>query len=340
MDTPNEAVVETQPKRSRLRRWIRRALVGLAAVVVIATVIGVTIWNWPTGFYAVTTWLGRNATGLSLVMVDVNGDVTPTLEGGPDRSGTAGKSSRTPVLLLHGWGTSKEAMMAQMAWLGRDRRVVAPDLPGFGDHPLRLDQEALDGAAYVEWIERFRLAAGLGKVDVLGESMGGALAAAYAAKYPQSVRRIVLEAPAGVHPPVMNAFMREVSEGKNPLRIANGEDFDRVLDLVFVSPPPVPTPFKRYLVDRAIRDLPRQEEMINAIRAFLLGGNDAVLSTISAPTLILYGSADRVTDPSMLAVYRDGIRGSTGVLIPGAGHVVFHDAPREVYREVMGFLNR
>ncbi|MDA1027195.1 MAG: alpha/beta hydrolase [Planctomycetota bacterium] len=137
-----------------------------------------------------------------------------------------------------------------------------------------------------------------------------------------------------------NAFMRDVESGKNPLRMASEEDFDRVINLVFASPPPVPTPFRKYLVQRAVANLPKTEEMIDALRPFLVAGNEGQLDKIKAPTLILYGSADRVTDPSMLEVYRAGIRGSEAVLIPGAGHVVFNDAPRETYRAVMGFLNR
>lgn len=325
--------------------WIRRAsivaLKATIALLVTATVVGVTLWNWPSGFYRIATWLARQGAGIDLVFIDVHGDPTPALDRDDSEGASAGAASDlTPILFLHGWGTSKEAWLAQMRLFGRGRRVIAPDLPGFGDHPLRLDQAALDGDGYVEWIEAFRVAAGLGRVDVVGESMGGALAAAYGAKHPESVRRLVLESPAGVRPPHLNAFMQEIAKGENPLRIASEEDFDRVISLVFAQPPPVPTPIKRYLVDRAQQTLGRQQEMVDTLRGFLLEGNEPLLGAIRAPTLVIYGSADRVTDPSMLEVYTAGIKGSTGLLVPGAGHVVFHDAPREVYRAVTEFLNR
>lgn len=321
---------------SRLRRWLVRLVVGVAGVVVTLVMAGVVLWNWPAGFFAVSTWMARSAAGLELRFVDVAGDATPTLVGGGLVDGV---DANPPVLLIHGWGTSKEAMLAQAAWLSRTRRVFAPDLPGFGEHPLRTDQAALSADEYVAWLDSFIAAIGLERVDVIGESMGGALAAAYAAAHPGKVRRVVLEAPAGVRPPHTNDFMREAEAGGNPLRIANEADFDRVVGLVFASPPPIPTPIRRYLVDRALRDLPRQDEMVQAIRSFLVSGNESRLALISAPTLVIYGSADRVTDASMLDVYCEGIRNARRVLIPGAGHVVFHDAPLAVAREIRAFLD-
>ena len=169
--------------------------------------------------------------------------------------------------------------------------------------------------------------------------MGGALAAAYAAAYPDSVRRVVLQSAAGLEAPKVNAFMRDVAAGKNPLLIASSSDFDRVINLCFAKPPPIPTPFKTVLIDRSIAHLPKQREMIVALQDFLMHGNRDILGSIRAPTLILYGTADKITDASLLDVYRDGIRNSTGVLIEGAGHVIFYDAPKETFRAISAFLD-
>ncbi len=311
------------------------------AAICLATFIacGVILWNWPTGFYTVATAVGRFSSGVRLEQVMVRGIATPTLDGGTSISDDPARPDRTPILFLHGWGTSKEAMMTEMRWFVSSRRVIAPDMPGFGANILQADQPALDGAGYVKWIEDFRIAANLGRVDVVGESMGGALAAAYAAAYPNSVRRVVLQSAAGLEAPKVNAFMRDVAAGKNPLLIANAADFDRVIQLCFAKPPPIPTPFKTFLVDRSIAQLPKQREMILALQDFLMHGNRDSLGSIRAPTLIMYGSADQITDASLLNVYQHGIRDSTGVLIEGAGHVIFYDAPKETFRAVSSFLD-
>jgi pimeloyl-ACP methyl ester carboxylesterase len=323
-------------RKRGLRVWVVRSLKAAAGVVAVLAVAGVVLWNWPTGFFAVSTWLVRTLSGTELRFVDVGGDSTPTLFA---RGDADDPDAHTAVLLLHGWGTSKEAMLTQLAWLGQTRMAFAPDLPGFGEHPLRSDQAALTGDEYVAWIDKFIRAVGCERVDLIGESMGGALAAAYAAEHPERVRRLVLEAPAGVRAPTQNEFMRRVESGENPLRIADEADFDRVVSLVFERPPPIPYPIRKYLVERAQRDLPRQGEMVEAMRGFLLAGNEVRLARIAAPTLVMFGANDRVTDPSMLDVYAAAIRDSRRVLVPGAGHVIFHDAPLAVAREIRVLLD-
>lgn len=326
-------------EKSRVRRVFFRLLKVVAIVVAVSVAGGVILWNWPTAFYTVATALGRFSSGVRLEEIIVRGIATPTLDGGVSSPNAPLQPDRTPILFLHGWGTSKEAMMSEMKWFVSTRRVIAPDLPGFGANALQPDQPALDGDGYVKWIEEFRIAANLGRIDVVGESMGGALAAAYAAAYPDSVRRIVLQSAAGLEAPKVNAFMRDVQSGKNPLLIASSSDFDRVIGLCFAKPPPIPTPFKQFLVDRAISNLPQQKEMAKALQSFLMNGNAGILGSIHAPTLILYGTADQITDSSLLNVYRDGIRNSTAVLIEGAGHVVFYDAPKETFRAMTAFLD-
>jgi pimeloyl-ACP methyl ester carboxylesterase len=326
-------------ERSRIQKVFFRLLKVAGICFGIFIACGVILWNWPTGFYTVATALGRLSSGVRLEEILVRGIATPTLDGGSSVSPDPLQPDRTPILFLHGWGTSKEAMMSEMRWFVSTRRVIAPDMPGFGANMLQADQPAFDGAGYVKWIEDFRMAANLGRVDVVGESMGGALAAAYAAAYPDSVRRVVLQSAAGLEAPRVNAFMRDVAAGKNPLLIASSSDFDRVINLCFAKPPPIPTPFKTFLIDRSISNLHRQKEMVNTLQSFLLNGNAEILGSIRAPTLILYGTADQITDASLLNVYREGIRNSTGVLIEGAGHVIFYDAPKETFRAISSFLD-
>jgi len=316
-----------------------RRTVFTALVVVLWLLIGlVVLWNWPSGFHAAVSALGRVLAGLRLEHIQVQGRDTPFLAGGQENDPL--EIERTPVLLLHGWGTSKEAMMGQMRWLSPSRRVVAPDLPGFGENPFPVGAQPLDADGYIDWIEAFRVTAGLGKVDVVGESMGGALAAAYAAAYPQAVRRLVLESPAGLMPPKLNTFMREVARGGNPLDISSDEDFERVMALCFAKPPPVPTPFRRFLVARAIERQSVLATMVESLRPFLLDGNAARMASISAPTLVIFGAQDKITDPSLLEPYVRGIRGAEGLLIPDAGHVIFHDAPTATQQALLGFLDR
>jgi len=317
---------------------VRRTLITMLVLFAWICLGVVVLWNWPSGFHAVISAIGRSVSGLRLEYTEVEGQTVPFIAGGGQNDPL--EMERTPVLLLHGWGTSKEAMMGQMRWLAPSRRVVAPDLPGFGDNPFQPGATPLDADGYIRWIEAFRVATNLGRVDVIGESMGGALAAAYAAAYPSAVRRLVLESPAGLMPPRINPFMREVADGGNPLDISSDADFERVLGLCFSNPPPVPTPFRRFLVGRAVERRPMLAAMVESIRPFLLDGNASRLAAITAPTLILFGAEDKITDPSLLQPYVSGIRGAEGLILPSAGHVIFHDAPAATQQALVGFLDR
>lgn len=329
---PAAAVHVGAASSRRVWRVVRAALVTAGGAVAAVLVAAAVLWNWPRAFHATATWAFRTLQGLSLESVDVDGWPAPALRGGPESP-----ADTVPVVFLHGFGTSKEAMTMPMAWVKASRRVWAPDVPGFGDHDL-CRGIAFGPEQYVQWIEGFRAAIGAERMDIVGTSMGGAFAAAYAAQYPDRVRRLVLLAPAGVDPPVRNDFMRAVDRGDNPLDIEDGADFDRVVSTVFARPPAIPTPFRQAMIDRALARRADWLAIVDRIRPFLLDGVRPLLTSIDAPTLVIFGAKDAVTDPSMLAVFARGIPRVKPVLIPDGGHVIFADSPREVATEIRSFL--
>ncbi|CUB05886.1 alpha/beta fold hydrolase [Tepidiphilus thermophilus] len=106
-----------------------------------------------------------------------------------------------PVLLIHGSGPGVSAWAnwrLVMPKLAEKSRVIAPDMVGFGftDRP--------QGYTYSmdNWVQHalgLLDALGLDKVDLVGNSFGGALSLALTIRYPQRVRRLVLMGSAGVH---------------------------------------------------------------------------------------------------------------------------------------------
>jgi len=319
-------------RRGAIRRVLRASALALCAGLACAITAALVLWNWPRGFHATATWAFRALQGLSLESVAVDGWTAPALRGGPESPVDA-----TPIVFLHGFGTSKEAMTMPMSWVKGTRRVWAPDLPGFGDHDL-CHGVAFGPEQYMEWIEEFRQAIGAERMDIVGTSMGGAFAAAYAARHPERVRRLVLLAPAGVDPPVRNDFMRAADRGENPLDIEDGEDFDRIVNTVFLRPPAIPAPFRQAMIDRAVGRRADWLAIVERIRPFLFDGVRPLLPAIDAPTLVIFGAKDAVTDASMLGVFARGIARVTPVLIPDGGHVIFADSPRDVSREIRSFL--
>lgn len=102
----------------------------------------------------------------------------------------AGAGSRTPLILLHGWGGSSRYWRSILTELSADRRVLAPDLPGFGESPPLKGQA--DTGRMAELVLAFADAMGLEQFDLNGHSFSGSVAIFLAARHPERVRRIVL----------------------------------------------------------------------------------------------------------------------------------------------------
>jgi 2-hydroxymuconate-semialdehyde hydrolase len=106
----------------------------------------------------------------------------------------------TPVLLIHGSGPGVSAWAnwrLVMPELARTRRVIAPDMVGFGltDRPAGM-RYTMD--AWVQQALDLLDALDLERADIVGNSFGGALALSLAIRAPQRVRRIVLMGSVGV----------------------------------------------------------------------------------------------------------------------------------------------
>jgi pimeloyl-ACP methyl ester carboxylesterase len=140
--------------------------------------------------------------------------------------------SGEPVLLVHGIGRSLEDWAEQHDLLSSGYRVVSVDLPGFGW------SDRLEGPTTLKrlgaWLPRFLDELGLTEpVHLMGNSLGGAVAMAFAAENPQRVRDLVLVNSAG--------FGREVALGLRLLAL-------RPLTRVLLRP-------RRSAAARSLRDI-------------------------------------------------------------------------------------
>lgn len=97
------------------------------------------------------------------------------------------------TLLLHGMSTSADSYRETVHELGTEFAFIAPDLPGFGyseqTKPYTIPH-------LVEWLAAFCAAKELGKVNIVGHSFGGLLAASFGLAYPELCGQILLVAPA------------------------------------------------------------------------------------------------------------------------------------------------
>lgn len=318
---------------SRIRVLLRRSFKGVIALALLLSVVGVWLWFNPHTLYRVITIAGHWNAGLSERSVDIQGHRWRVLDSDPDT--TAPESMRT-VLALHGLGTSAEAMLSIASMVPENARVLIPDLPGFGEHATH-GTVVHNAAFYLEAIHDFQVHEKLGRVDVVGTSMGGALAVAYAVRYPTLVRSLVLLSPAGVTAPKQNDFMRRVVAGEIPLDIKDESSLREVLRLNFVHQPPMPPPIRAAFIERAIERREAYLRIVEDMRPLLTTGLEQLLPSLSTPTLVLYGANDQLTDPSMIEVFRRDVPNIQSAIISDAGHVLSYDAPAKVADAMRAF---
>lgn len=105
---------------------------------------------------------------------------------------TAG--SGDPVLLIHGLGATKGSFLTSVAALAGTFRMIALDLPGFGDSvkPLNAPYHA---PFFARVVRELMDELGIRRAHVVGNSMGGRVALELGLRYPERVRRMVLLAP-------------------------------------------------------------------------------------------------------------------------------------------------
>ena len=105
-----------------------------------------------------------------------------------------------PVVLLHGLGATNSSMLPPLWDLATDYRVVAPDLPGFGDSgkPIR----SYDAGYFGRWVIELLDELGIERAHLVGNSLGGRISVEAALLAPERIDRLVLLAPS-------SAFIRK-----------------------------------------------------------------------------------------------------------------------------------
>jgi pimeloyl-ACP methyl ester carboxylesterase len=243
-----------------------------------------------------------------------------------------------PVVLVHGFGSSRDSWNRFAGRLKKQYRVIAPDMPGWGES-TRIEAESYGYPKQVERLREFITALGLGRVHLVGHSMGGFICSAYAAQYPDEVMTLSLIAPHGVAELQASELARSVAAGDNWLVASSLPEFERLLDKVFGKRPYIPKSVLRQAAKRAIAGSAKSSKIFWETQK-----NDPPLevrlSQIKAPALIIWGDQDRVLHVSCAEVFRRGISNSEVLLLPGSGHMPLIENARQCATAWLKFVEK
>jgi pimeloyl-ACP methyl ester carboxylesterase len=221
-----------------------------------------------------------------------------------------------PFLVLHGGaGPQSVAKFAQLLAEKGSNRVLTPTHPGFGgtSRPERLDNVAKLAALYLTLVDDL----GLEDVTIMGNSVGGWIAAEVALLGSARISGIVL----------LDAVGIEV-EG-HPVADVSGLSMPEIQALSFYDP----TPFR---VDPAtIPDAQKTVMAANGAALAVYAGSPAMadptllgrLGGISIPTLVLWGESDQIVPPAYGEAYAAAIPGARFEVLPATGHMPQMETP-------------
>jgi proline iminopeptidase len=272
-----------------------------------------------------------------------------------------------PLVVVHGGpGADHSYFLPWLLPLARTHRLIFIDERGSGQSERLQDVSKYTIENMADDVEAVRVALGLGKIDLLGHSCGGVLAEAYALKYQQNLRHLILNS-TFASTSEMNAVLAREKAAMPPEKLARLNELeaaglygkgakwehgrypdeyetlawgDGYFPFLYGARPSAnydpaqgnaPTNWELY------------REMWGSDGEFIIDGNlKSVewvdrLHTIHVPTLIVVGDHDEC-DPSLSKEMHEKIAGSQIAIMPNSGHMNFIDQPELWQKAVGGFL--
>jgi len=267
--------------------------------------------------------------GLKRATVDVGDSRMMTWQGGPADAVEA-------VVMIHGYSADKTVWMRFAPHFTDRYRVLVLDLPGHGETPFdpALRYDTMSQAARVL---KAMDALGIAKAHLVGNSMGGFIAAQLALHHPDRVQSATLMDAAGVTAPTPSDMEQMLSRGEgNPFEVKSRKDFDAFYAMTMAQPPWVPG----ITLDWIAADYAARRESLARIFTDFRGVDllDARLAGITVPVLVMWGDQDRLVHRSAADVWTRGIPGAQLVTYPDLGHMPMVEDPARSAADIRKFI--
>ena len=252
------------------------------------------------------------------------------------------------MILLHGLGATNASFLPTLWSLARDHRVIAPDLPGFGDSakPLR----AYNPAFFARWLRDLMDATGIDRAHLIGNSMGGRIALEMGMRHPERVDRMVLLCPS---PAFLKGreFVRLVQFLRPELAVLplpiSHKQVVRSTRATFARPSRLPDPWYEAAADeflRVFRTARGRIAFFSAARQIYLEepwgetGFWDRLRSLTTPALFVWGQRDRLVPAKFARHVTEALPNSPSVVLDDCGHVPQYEFPRKTDRLIREFL--
>jgi pimeloyl-ACP methyl ester carboxylesterase len=251
------------------------------------------------------------------------------------------------ALFVHGLSGCWQNWLENIPHFARDHRVIAIDLPGFGesempDKPISISRYADTIDALLDVLEIDQ------PVRLIGNSMGGFIGAELAIRYPQRLERMVLVAAAGLS---VEHVRTQRTEGlrhraeniaffnigwlasRSTMVVRRRRLRSALLLLVAARPDRLPPEITYELVKGS-----GKEGFNDALDALCSYPIRERLPEIECPVLIVWGTKDRLVPLKDAAVFEELIGDSRKIVYQDTGHLTMLERPARFNRDVREFL--
>jgi pimeloyl-ACP methyl ester carboxylesterase len=280
--------------------------------------------------------------------VIVDGQPVNTIELGGSRA-----SSAAPLVFVHGLSGCWANWLEQLPVLAREHRVVTLDLPGFGASPMPIEQHrpgtGISISGYARLLDRLLGELEIDAAALVGNSMGGFIAAELAIAFPQRVERLVLISAAGISTTGHHGVVRAVPTlrrletilAASSAWVASKSDTvarrarlrEATLNLVVRHPSRLPAA----LAAEQLRGAGKPG-FIQAQQAVLNYDIRERLPEIACPTLVVWGDGDRLIPVRDADVFAELIPNSRKVVFEDSGHMTMLEHPAAFNALLKDFL--
>ncbi len=242
-------------------------------------------------------------------------------------------NSKNTLMLIHGLGASAERWSNAIPHFSDQYRVIVPDLIGFGQSDKPTTDYTID--FFVNFLEKFVVALDIKHPSIIGSSLGGQISAEYASLHSQEMEKLVLVSPSGImkkSTPALDGYMMAAmypnkTSAKNAFELMEGSG--------------------KHVEEEIISGFVERMQLPNAKLAFMstilgLKNSKSIksnLESISAPTLLIWGTDDPVIPIIHAEGFVSSIKNCIFYKMNGCGHTPYVQDPKAFASKVLDFLN-
>jgi pimeloyl-ACP methyl ester carboxylesterase len=244
----------------------------------------------------------------------------------------AGDVAKPTVILLHGLGGSYQNWQFNTTALSQSYHVIALDQIGFGKSDKLMLKYRV--GTYVDFLDKFMSELKIEKASLVGNSLGGWVAALTAIKYPKRVEKIVLADAAGIKPSDVDLKLIY------SLNYSTRDEVRQLVKMVFYNQAIFGSDVfieqsmsvrvaagDGYTINSLIESIKRDEDFLNGR-----------LGEVKKPTLVIWGKQDGLLKLADGEKFHNEIAGSELIVFDQCGHAPQVEKAADFNKAVLAFL--